>query len=93
MLEQAIKDEMRIYVIEYFVSNLFAVACLQTPAPLEFWEKGRDQMIAGAQKKTFPMVDAAMSDLYSAELESALVHLASMVSEQINVVLKSRKSS
>jgi hypothetical protein len=33
-----------------------------------------------------------MSDLYSAELEAAVLRLSSMAGEQIGVILKSRRS-
>lgn len=88
MLEDAVRLEMRIYVLEYFISSLWAMTCLQTSTPMEFWERTRTEMMEGVRKKTFPQVDAARSDLLSSELESAATHLASLVSDQINVVLK-----
>jgi hypothetical protein len=91
--EQKIKDEMRIYAIEYLVSCLWAMNAFQTDAPAAFWNKSRDQMIASARQKTFSGADAATSDLYSAELEAALTHLSSMVSSQIDHVLKAQGKS
>ena len=93
MNEQAIKSEMRLYAIEYFLSSLWAISALQTGQPSEFWNKTRDQMISGARQKTFPGLDAATSDLFSAELEAALAQLASMVSAQINHVLEAQRKS
>lgn len=92
MDESAIKAEMRLYAIEFFLSSLWAMTAFQAGQASEFWNKTRDQMIAGARQKTFPGIDAATSDLYSAELEAALAHLASMVSAQIDHVLKARSS-
>jgi hypothetical protein len=51
-----------------------------------------DQMLAGARAKGFSEVDPAMSDLLSAELESAVARLASMASEQIRTVLQNREA-
>jgi hypothetical protein len=91
MLEQSVKDEMRLYVMEYFVASLWAMSALQTPSPEVFWKRTKEQIIAGAQRTTFPkLADPAMSDLLSAELESAATHLASMVDAQIDLVLKVR---
>jgi hypothetical protein len=92
--EDEIKAEMRLYVIEYFVATLFATQCLAAaPAdPLEAFAKVKKQMLEGAQKQTFAgLHDPAMSDLFSAELESAVAHLASLVDEQIGVVVKARR--
>jgi hypothetical protein len=94
MTEEEIKSEMRLYAIEVYVSNLFAMSCLMTPSPMEYAETVRRQMTAGARQRAFPEVgDAALSDLLSAELEAAVTRLAGMASEQISVALRNRRGS
>jgi len=50
-------------------------------------------MIDGARAHGFPGLDAAMSDLASAELEDAVNRLMGMVSAQITVVLQGQRGS
>jgi hypothetical protein len=70
--------------------NLFAISCLTTRGdPAELAAKVRQQMVGGARSHTFPDLDPAMSDLFSAELEGAVDRL--MATAQINVVLQARK--
>lgn len=89
MDEKALKTEMRLYVIEVFVANLFAMHCLQTEpnAPLAAFEAIKNQMLEGAQRLTIPG-DAVVSALLSGEIEDAVAHLAGLVSEQISGTLK-----
>jgi hypothetical protein len=81
--EEAIRAEMRLWALEVLVCDLFAVMCASDPAPLELFERTRDQMISGARQRTFGDFDAAQSDLFSAELEAAVTRLMDMVGEQI----------
>jgi hypothetical protein len=81
--EEAIRAEMRLWALEVLVCNLFAVMCASDPAPLELFERTRDQMISGARQRTFGDFDPAQSDLFSAELEAAVTRLMDMVGEQI----------
>jgi hypothetical protein len=92
MDEDAVRTEMRLYAIEIFVSNLFALSCLSSAplAPLELCKKATDQMIGGARQRTFPQFDPAMSDFLSGELEAAVTHLASMAGSQISAALEHR---
>jgi hypothetical protein len=57
--------------------------CALDRDPVALLNRIRDQMIEGAKNRTFPGYDAAMSDLLSAELESAVTRLMDMGSEQI----------
>jgi hypothetical protein len=93
MNEEAIRAEMRLYVLEVFFTNLLVVNCITANPqdPMKVVTRLSDQMLAGARVKGFPEVDPAMSDLLSAELESAVSRLANMASEQIRFVLKNRE--
>lgn len=89
--DEIIKSEMRLYALEAFVVNACAIACLQLANPREIVAKIRQQMIEGARMHGFP-VDPAISDHLSAELESALDRLASMVNAQIDLTLKAQEA-
>jgi hypothetical protein len=69
--------------IDLLASNLLAMMCVLDPDPVALLNRIREQTIVGAKNRTFPGFDAAMSDLLSAELESALARLMDMGSEQI----------
>lgn len=85
--EQEIKTEVRLYAIEIFVANLLSISCLSTSAPKAVIDQMRLQLRQGANKPLIGL-DAAMSDMISAELESAVDRLAGMASEQIDSTLK-----
>ncbi len=91
MTENEIKAEMRLYVLETMVANMLAMTCCaaEPSAPLAAFDEAKKQMLKGARQHSFPQLrDPALSDLYSAELEGAVARIASMVSEQINLLLK-----
>ncbi len=94
MSPDEINNWMRIYAVEILAVNQFAASCLtNAPAdPLGLVERLRQQMIEGARTHGFPGLDAASSDLASAELEDAMNRLMEMVSAQITVVLEARKT-
>jgi hypothetical protein len=81
--EEAIRAQMRLWALEVLVCNLFAVMCASDPAPLELFDRTRDQMISGARQRAFGDFDPAQSDLFSGELEAAVARLMDMVGEQI----------
>jgi hypothetical protein len=92
MTEEELRGQMRLYAVEILAVNLLAISCLMTPKPQELVAKVRQQMIDGARTHTFPgLDDPAMSDLLSAELESAADRLMEMASAQIDVVLQGRE--
>jgi hypothetical protein len=95
MTTDEIKDWMRIYALEILAVNHFAVDCIKVAPddPLGLVARLRDQMIAGARRHGFPGLDAASSDLASAELEDAVGRLMEMAGAQINVVLQRRTGS
>ncbi|MGP0088473.1 MAG: hypothetical protein ACLPKB_00680 [Xanthobacteraceae bacterium] len=89
MTEDEIKAEMRLWALEVLVCNLVAIWSLTDRNPADLLRQTREQMIEGARKRTFPeAADPALSDLYSAELESAVARLMDMGSEQMRLVLK-----
>lgn len=93
MTEEEIKLQMRLYAVEILAVNLLALSCLQAQDPHEAVARARRGMIDGARGHAFHgLEDAAMSDLFSAELETAADRLMEMVSGQIDQVLKSRKT-
>jgi hypothetical protein len=83
---------MRIYALEILAVNQFAVSCLTVAPndPLGLVSRVSQQMIEGARQHGFPGLDAASSDLASAELEDAVDRLMEMANAQINVVLQHR---
>jgi hypothetical protein len=93
MNEDELKAEMRLYAVEFLTANLFAMFCLMTsPSPRETLATARRQMIDSARSQTFPgLDDPAQSDLFSAELESAVDRLMEMGNAQIDRVLQARE--
>jgi hypothetical protein len=91
MNENELKFQMRLYATELLVVNVFATHCLMTPNPQQLAAQVRQQMIEGTRRQTFPELDPAKSDLFSAELESAVDRLMEMANAQINVVLQAQK--
>jgi hypothetical protein len=81
--ERAIRAEMRLWALEVLVCNVVAVLLASDSAPQELLERTRRQMIEGARRRTFDGLDAAQSDLFSAELEAAVTRLMDMVAEQM----------
>ena len=92
MSNDGLKAEMRLYALELLAADLFAMSCLMSSSPRETLARVRQQMIDGARSQTFPgLADPAKSDLFSAELESALDRLMEMVNAQIDAVLQARE--
>ena len=80
--EDEVKAEFRLYAVEWAISLLLAAQFRQMGAAgLPMLDATRAQALAGARKKAFPGVDPAMSDLFSAELESAVDRLLGMAKE------------
>jgi hypothetical protein len=80
--EDDIKAECRLYAVEWAVSILLAGNFRQMgPEGTLLFERTRQQAIEGVRQKTFPAVDPTMSDLLSAELESAVDRLLGMAKE------------
>lgn len=94
MTEDEIKAEMRLYILETLVSNVLAINCCaaEPSDPKGAFAKAKKQMLGAAQIQSFPQLgDPALSDLYAAELESAVARIASMVDEQIDLLVTARR--
>jgi hypothetical protein len=88
MDEAAIKNEMRIWALEVLTCNLFTMLLMMDQNPSGLYQRIRDQMIEGTKQRTFAG-DAATSDLFSAELETAVTRLMDMTKEQMRAAGKS----
>jgi hypothetical protein len=77
--EIEIKAECRFYALEVMFCRLLATTFRQMGAAGDaMLEETRQQSLEGARQQTFPALDPAMSDLVSAELESAIDRLLGM---------------
>ena len=89
--DEELQSKMRLYAVEVMTANLLVHALLQKPNPREALALTRQRMIEGARQRDFlELGDAALSNHYSAELESAVERLLSMVSEQLEIALRGR---
>ena len=93
--EYALKNEIRLAVIESFVSTLFAKYCVEVnPSnPLAALEKAEKKIISDAQKWTFSNFAAVESDMISAELEIAFARVLGMVRGQITTTLNALRDA
>jgi hypothetical protein len=93
MPEDEIKSEVRLYAVESLAATLFAMLCLMNAGdPRADIAEVRRQTIDGARLRAFPELDDPVtSDLYSAELESAVDRLMEMATEQIDAILEARR--
>jgi hypothetical protein len=77
--EVEIKAECRFYALEMMFCRLLATTFRQMGAVGDaMLEETRRQSLEEARRQTFPALDPAMSDLVSAELESAIDRLLGM---------------
>ena len=83
-----IKDKLQLFALESIVCQHLATAYQQMPPGI--FDAVRKQAIEGARKQTFAGANAAHSDLFSAELESALDRLYGMINHHLEM---SRKRS
>jgi hypothetical protein len=79
------QTEMRLWALEVFTVNVFALLCAAQKASRSLIDEIGAQMIAGARAKTFPGYDAVQSDALSQELEAAVRRLVDMAKSQIDV--------
>jgi hypothetical protein len=93
MTENELRLQMRIYALEVLAVNLLSISCLASGLdPRSVLAQVKQQMLEGARRQTFPdLADPAMSDLASAELETAVEILMEMAKQQIDVVPKARE--
>ena len=82
MDENEIKNEMRLFALESIVCQHLATIYQQMPRNV--FERVHKQAIGGAQKQSFAGADAAQTDLFSAELESAIDRLYGMIKQHLD---------
>lgn len=81
-VEDDIKAECRLYAVEWLVCLMFAAQFHQIGAAgPTMLDRARRQALESARRQTFPVFDPAMSDLVSAELESAVDRILGMAKE------------
>jgi hypothetical protein len=80
--EDAIKDDVRLFALETIVCQ--SLATLYQAMPREVFDAVKRQAMDGARKQAFPGLDAAYSDVISAEFETALERLYSMIQHHLD---------
>lgn len=88
MNEEAIKAEMRLFALESIVCQ--HVATMYQAMPREIFDAVQKQAIEGAKRQTFAGADAAYSDLFSAELQTALERLYAMIGHHLDTAQRRR---
>ena len=86
--EDIIKNEMRLFALESIVCQHLATVYQQMPP--EVFDAVRKNAIEGTRRQTFAGADAAHSDLFSAELETALDRLYKMIGSHLENARKKR---
>ena len=84
--EDAVKAEVRLLALESIVCQVFAT--LFQTMPREIFDAVKRRAMEGARRQTFPGLDAAYSDLISAEFEAALTRLYSMIQHHLDTAQK-----
>jgi hypothetical protein len=87
--EDTIKAEMRLFALETIVCQNLATA--YQAMPREIFDAVKKQAIDGAKMFAFPGLDAAYSDLVSAEFQAALERLYSMIQHHLDTVQKHQR--
>lgn len=81
-IEDTIKAEVRLFALESIVCQTFAT--FYQTMPREIFDAVRSQAKGGTQQLAFPGLDAAYSDLISAEFEGAVDRLYSMIQHHLD---------
>lgn len=84
MDESAVKFEMRLFALESIVCQHLATF-YQSQSP-QLFEAVRKQAIEGTKRQTFAGANPEQSDLLSAELETAIDRLYSMIKSHLEKV-------
>jgi hypothetical protein len=82
--EDFIKAEVRLFALESIVCQ--SVAALYQTMPREIFDAVKQQALGGARTQAFQGLDAAYSDVISAEFEAALERLYSMIEHHLDTV-------
>jgi hypothetical protein len=88
MNEKEIKDELRLFALESIVCQ--HLATIYQTMPPDVFDHVYKMAIEGARRQTFAGADAAHSDLFSAELESAIDRLYGMINHHLEMSRKRR---
>lgn len=85
-IEKHLKDDVRLFALETIVTQYLAT--VYTQMPREIFDAVQKQSISGARGLTFPAVDAATSDMISAEIEEAMDRLYKMIQSHLDKTKK-----
>ncbi len=88
-IEDTIKTEVRLFALETIVCQ--NLATVYQSMPREIFDAVKQQALNGARTHAFPGLDAAYSDLISAEFEAALARLYSMIQHHLDTAQKRRQ--
>jgi hypothetical protein len=91
MSEKAVKDELRLFALESIVCQ--HISQLYQLLPEGTFDAVRQQAIEGTRRQTFAGADAAHSDLFSAELETAIDRLYGMIGHHLEMTQRRRPST
>ena len=80
MSEELIRAELRLYAIEYLLSNAFVQLYRLNGVPPEAVMKSHEQLLDRLTYETFP-TDPATSDMVADELRQAVKRLLEMIQE------------
>ena len=81
MTEQEVKNEMRLFALESVICQHLATFYQSMPA--DVFAAVQKQALEGTRRQTFAGADAATSDLFSAELETAVERLYKMIGSHL----------
>lgn len=87
MNEEAIKLEMRLSAMEYFLCKTYLTVLLTQGVRPDSFDRFAEEFLAGARKQMFSVGDPALSDLASAEWEAAVERLLNLQKELLAQVL------
>ena len=84
MKQEDIEAEMRLWALECFVSQLYAMMYQMTGDANRAFAQRSEVLLKRTRSMVFPGLDAAMSDLASGELEVAVSRLLAMQKELLD---------
>jgi hypothetical protein len=88
-VEDAIKNEARLFALESIVCQNLAAA--YRALPREIFDVVKQQAMQSVRTQTFPGFDAAYSDVISAEFEAAVERLYSMIQHHLDTLERRRQ--
>ena len=88
-VEDAIKNEVRLFALESIVCQNLAAA--YRAMPREVFDVVKQQAMQSVRNQPFPGFDAAHSDLISAEFETAVERLYAMIQHHLDTLERRRQ--